>query len=97
MKVVLMPQARADLLEAQDFYRNESAALEPRFLADLQETLALLSSSPDIGRSLGGKSRRLNMSVFPYFLAYSQRQGCLLVAAVLHQSRNPQDLKRRLS
>jgi plasmid stabilization system protein ParE len=56
----------------------------------------LLSRSPDIGRSLGGKSRRLNLSAFPYFLAYSHRRGCLVVTAVLHQARDPQDVKRRL-
>ncbi|MEN9358633.1 MAG: hypothetical protein RL095_168 [Verrucomicrobiota bacterium] len=96
MKVVLLPQARVDMLQAQDFYREKLPGLENRFLADLQESLTLLSRSPDIGRSLGGKSRRLNLSAFPYFLAYSHRRGCLVVTAVLHQARDPQDVKRRL-
>jgi toxin ParE1/3/4 len=83
------PEARAELLEAVQYYESESLGLGAAFLSSVDEGIEYLLAFPESAPVLYGKVRRKTISRFPYNLLYSLRPGEIRILAVMHQRRRP--------
>jgi len=90
MKVSLHPGARKDVEDAAAFYEREgSAALAARFVASLEQLIALLIRHPSIGSPQPGNRRSFSMSTFPYTVVYRLHPEEIEVLVVKHDRKHP--------
>jgi plasmid stabilization system protein ParE len=86
----LHPEARKDLREAADFYREHAdVALSQALLAEFERCVTLLLRHPDFGSKWRYGKRRLLMRRFPYGVVYDVVGDELRILAVAHHSRRP--------
>jgi len=90
MNYWLHPEAREDLREAANFYRdNAGVALSQALLGEFEHSIGLLLEHPRLGARWRHGKRRYLMRRFPFSIIYSISGDQLLVLAVAHQSRRP--------
>lgn len=96
MKVLLHPEAAAELGEAASFYAEHAhKELGLAFIAEFERSINLLSDSPELGAVWRGAARRLPLRRFPYSVIYRLSEGTIQVVAVAHQRRRPGYWKKR--
>ena len=83
------PEARAELLEAIQYYESESPGLGAAFLVSVNEGIEQLQAFPEAAPVLYGRVRRKTIRRFPYSLLYSVRERDLRILAVMNQKRRP--------
>lgn len=95
MKIVLLPEARAELREATDWYASRSLDVARRFVVDYQRTRALISESPERWAEVEPGVRRVLFGRFPYALLYVVEDQQVVVLVVKHHRRHPDYWKKR--
>jgi len=83
------PEARAELLEAIQYYESKSRGLGAAFLSSVEDGLDQLVSFPESAPILYRKVRRKTLRRFPYNLLYSIRKQEIRVLAVMNQTQRP--------
>jgi toxin ParE1/3/4 len=97
MNYWLHPEAREDLREAAEFYRdNAGAALSQSVLAEFEHSVNLLLEHPGLGSKWRHGKRRLVMRLFPFSVIYTVVDDQLRILAVAHHSRRPGYWRRRI-
>lgn len=90
MKYSLHPEARADLREAAEFYRERGGiSLAQSLFSEFEQAVDLLLQHPKLGAVWRYGKRRYLMRRFPYSLIYLVEREELRILAVAHQSRRP--------
>jgi hypothetical protein len=97
MKVLFLKPAKSDFMSAISFYNEQSEGLGYEFAAEVNRTLERILQYPDAWLQLSKRTRRCRTNRFPYGLIYQIREDAILIVAVMHQSRNPESWKSRLS
>ena len=97
MKVEFLAEARTEFYEAVAHYESEQAGLGLRFSSKVIEASHRIERDPTLQRERPGGYRRLNLQVFPYYLAYFIRNDVVIIAAVAHGHRRPGYWGERLS
>ena len=90
MKVLLVPQAQEEFLAALDYYTTARASLARRFKEETARCIRWIAEHHGHFRLRPGGCRRINLSVFPYYLPFILRGDILWVLAVAHSSREPE-------
>jgi len=86
----LHPEAREDLREAAEFYRdNAGVTLSQSLLAEFEHSVNLLLEHPRLGGKWRYGKRRFVMKHFPFGVIYTVVGDQLRVLAVAHHSRRP--------
>lgn len=94
-RVVFTPAARAELIEAQDWYENE-AHLGRLFRASVEAAVERMSSNPLQFPVIYKNVRRALLRRFPYALMFViEPDEALTVIAYFHGSRDPKHWGRR--
>lgn len=83
------PDARAELLAATRFYRNESVGLGRALAGEVRSALDRISEFPESGSPDREDLRKVFLDRFPFTLVYRMRGGEIEVLAVMHQRRRP--------
>jgi hypothetical protein len=73
MIVQFLPQAKAELMDAVDYYDGELNGLGQRFWDEVDRHIAWIADNPEIPQLRDGGYRRVNLRVFPYYIAYIVR------------------------
>lgn len=95
MRVVLTPQARAEYVEAVDWYANQAPGLEKRIRADFRAVRVRLVENPlQFPPAIGG-TRRAMLRNFPYVVIFRVAGDVVQVIAFFHTSRDPNQWQRR--
>ena len=93
--VIFTPRARAELIDAQDWYENEAPGLGRRFRAAVDAVVQRISAArqfPVIHKNV----RRALLRRFPYALMFViEADETLTVIACFHGSRDPAHWQRR--
>ena len=92
--VVVLDEARAELVEARDFYDREGLGL--LFVEAIEREFELLLEFPRIGKSLILGARRLTLIDWPYSIVYQPILGGIYVIAIAHHKRKPGYWRKRL-
>jgi plasmid stabilization system protein ParE len=96
MKIVFLPPAKDEFLEAITYYNNQSEGLGYEFAAEVKRTLERIVQYPDAWFKLSSRTQRCRTNRFPYGVIYQVREKSLLIVAVMHLSREPKSWKLRL-
>jgi plasmid stabilization system protein ParE len=84
MIVEFLPQAKAELMDAVVYYESELNGLGQRFWDEVDRHIAWIVQNPEVPRLRDGGYRRVNLSVFPYYIAYVVRDPVIWILSVAH-------------
>ncbi len=94
--VIFTPRARAELIDAQDWYENEAPGLGRLFRAAVDALIMRMSAHPRQFPVVYKNIRRALLRRFPYALMFViEADETLTVIACFHGSRDPEHWKRR--
>lgn len=90
MKKVFLQQAIAELNDAVDYYEERQSGLGLRLKDEVDEIIRWILDNHDTPRVREGGYRRVNLKVFPYYVAYIVRNETLWILAIAHSHRKPE-------
>lgn len=90
------PEALEDLRSAYLWYESQRPGLGEDFGLCVEAALAVVRDSPFLGRQLRENARRVLVRRFPYAILYEIEDRRIVVFAVFHGHRDPEDWIRRL-
>jgi plasmid stabilization system protein ParE len=88
--------ARAELIDAQDWYEAEAPGLGRRFRAEIDSVVQRMVDNPRQFRIVFKTLRRARAKKFPYALFFLIEPDALLVVACFHSSRDPRHWQKRV-
>jgi plasmid stabilization system protein ParE len=88
-KLVFMPSARLEVIEAQDWYEKEKAGLGAEFRAEIDHQVARILENPLQFPRMLADVHRAKLRRFPYGLFFRLSDEVIYVIACFHSSRNP--------
>ena len=96
-RVIFTTPARAELIDAQDWYENEVPGLGRRFRAVVDAVIERMSANPRQFPVIYKNVRRALLSSFPYALMFVlETDETLTVIACFHGSRDPAHWQKRM-
>lgn len=96
MNVEIIPQAKAEIAEAAEYYRDRRDGLDDEFLAEFDSAVATISSDPLRFEQVRPGIRRCFLERFPYGIYYRMPEvGIVRIIVVRHHSRRPDFGMRR--
>ena len=93
--VIFTPAARAELIDAQDWYEGEATGLGRRFREAIDALAERMSANPRQFPVVFKNVRRALVRRFPYALFFVVEDQTLLVIACFHGSRDPLRWQKR--
>jgi len=93
--VVFTQSARAELIEAQDWYEGEATGLGRRFRQAVDALMERISDNPRQFPIVFKNVRRALLRSFPYSLFFVVEGDDLTVIACFHASRDPSHWQKR--
>lgn len=97
MNVEFLAEARTEFYEAVAHYEAEQAELGLRFATKVIKASRTISDAPTLHRKHPGGYRRVNLEIFPYYLAYFIRRDTVIIAAIAHGHREPGYWRKRMT
>lgn len=94
-RIVLRPQARAEVEAAREWYEQQAPGLGSRFVSALDDSLLRLAEQPLAHACVSGDLRRAHLRRFPYAVFFRTRGDEVVVVAVMHGRRHPQRWRSR--
>ena len=95
-KIVLRPEAENDIAAAAQWYEEQRSGLSLEFRSALDQAFSAIESNPALYAPIYRGLRRTLLRRFPYAVFYMERANEIIVAAVLHTSRDPRLWRARL-
>ena len=89
MKIEFLPEAKAELDDAIDYYELQVVGLGDTFKTIAKSTIKRISTFPTAWTKIRPDVRRCIMHKFPYNVLYSIEEECILIIAIAHHHRNP--------
>ena len=89
MKVRLHPQARAELVEARNWYYERSPLSSVAFAHAVDRAVSRIRTAPNTYPSADHGTRKLVLQRFPFNIFYRVGESEILIVAVAHQKRRP--------
>lgn len=97
MRVILHPEAEAEILRAQRYYSEVRPALGRRFYDELSGLLLRVGERPLAFKQFAPPAHRALARHFPYAVVYVPRADVVWIIAVMHVRRKPGYWKTRIS
>ena len=95
MRVELHPKADEEFAAQVEYYDRKQAGLGDRFYDEVMASLDWITENPELPR-LRKNYRRLNLKVFPFYIAYVVEGDSIWVLAVAHGKRKPGYWRKRM-
>jgi len=70
LRVVLRPEAQADLFETRDWYERQQVGLGKAFSESVEEALTRIEAMPQMYATVFHEVRRGKLRRFPYLVCY---------------------------
>jgi len=87
---ILLPEAANEFQDATSYYEKEEPGLGRRFRDEVDEHIKWIVKNWKVPRLRPGRYRRVNLKIFPFYLAYIHYEGALWVLAIAHSRREPE-------
>ena len=94
-RLVAEPEVDFDVEAAFDWYQGEQAGLGLKFLDQLRATYERIVRRPLQYQDLRSGVRRALVRRFPYAVYFAVEGDVIVVLAVLHASRDPEEWQKR--
>lgn len=88
MRVELHPEADAEFAAQVECYDDRQPGLGERFYREVIRTLEWIEGNPTLAR-MRRNYRRVNLKIFPCYVAYVTQNDLVWVLAVAHSHRKP--------
>lgn len=95
MSIRFLSVAEQEFAETVDYYNEQRSGLGYEFAAEVKTTLGRIISFPNAWPSFSPRTRRCLTNRFPYAVLYQQREGHILVIAIMHLKRDPKKWRER--
>jgi hypothetical protein len=95
VRVELHPKADEEFAAQVQYYDEQQSGLGRRFYREVIANLEWISENPELPR-LRKSYRRVNLKLFPFYIAYVVERDLVWVAAIAHGKRKPNYWIRRL-
>lgn len=95
-KVEFHDEANLELGAAFDWYLERSEPAAARFIAEMDEAIAIISQAPKRSPESGFGTRKFLLQRFPFAVFYRELPLSVQVVAVAHGHRRPGYWKNRL-
>lgn len=96
LRVRIRPEAQREIVSSARWYESREPELGVEFWDSLDRVVEAIREDPERFPTVYKEFRRALLRRFPYSVFFRTRQGEIVVAAVLHQKRNPAAVRRRL-
>ena len=96
-RVIIRRGAASDIRDAHNWYEQQQPGLGRDFLDAVEACIARIADGPQQYTVVLADVRRALLQRFPYSVNYRVSGQDVRIIAVLHQSRDPRELRRRLS
>ena len=90
MKRIILQQAFDELTDAVEHYEEEQPGLGLRLKDEIDKHVSWIMDNPIVPSIRKGDYRRVNLKVFPYYIAYIIREDKLWILAIAHSHRKPE-------
>lgn len=100
MNIVVVPQAADEFEDAAAHYEDKQPGLGQRFRDEVDRHIRWVALHAETPRLRPGGYRRVNLKIFPHYVAYVQIGETIWVLAIAHGHREPEywiDRKREIS
>ena len=96
MRTEILQEAEDELNESIAHYEDVEAGLDQRLKEEARAAILWIKNNPDLPRVRPRGYRRVNLKIFPYYVAYFFWGDAIWVLAVAHGRRRPEYwLKRK--
>jgi toxin ParE1/3/4 len=95
VRVGFHAEADDEFLAQVEFYERRERGLGERFYRHVMDCLEWIQQNPSLPRDRNGV-RRVNLTAFPFYIAYRVEGDLIWVVAVARGSRRPGYWKNRL-
>jgi toxin ParE1/3/4 len=89
LPIRLLPEAKAELDEAVDWYERRRVGLGAKFFARVQPVFNRIATNPQLYAAVYGPVRKAVVRGFPYVVVYREEPGEVIVISVFHTSLDP--------
>jgi hypothetical protein len=90
MIIEFLPEARSELLQAIEYYEGQLAGLGQRFWIEVDQHIDWIAENPQVPQLRAGGYRRINLRIFPYYVAYIVRDPIIWILAIAHSHSLPE-------
>jgi mRNA-degrading endonuclease RelE of RelBE toxin-antitoxin system len=94
-KIILLEEARIEIVEAALFYKRFSRELSDDLLSKFYDALGRISENPELFQVIRKGHRKANLERFPYKVIFRIENNTIAVVAFAHHKRNPGYWKNR--
>ncbi len=88
-KIVIHSEAKRELEEARDYYKEIEYDLALLFLENIDAQLKIIKENPFLFQIKYKNYREVPLKNFPFIIIYEIEQGIIYVDSVFHTSKNP--------
>jgi len=96
VRLIVRPEAEADLLQAFSWYEDQQPGLGRAFMEEVSRCLASIEQRLLSFAVVDTPSRRAMTRRFPYALFFVVGEEVISVVAAFHMARNPEALSQRV-
>ncbi|MFA7232279.1 MAG: type II toxin-antitoxin system RelE/ParE family toxin [Victivallaceae bacterium] len=96
MKIIILAVAEQELAEAIAYYNSEYPGLGYELALEAKESLSRINLFPDAWPPFSPNTRRCLINRFPYGILYRKYETEIIVYAIMHLKRNPENWSKRL-
>lgn len=89
MSFFLHPQAQEELEQAIEFYKEQQAGLEKRFVEAVDDAINRVCRNPLLYRKIDENVRKCRLLHFPYAIVFRVMSGQIEIIAVMHLRKEP--------
>jgi plasmid stabilization system protein ParE len=89
MNIIVLPQAADEFEDAVAHYNDKQSGLGQRFREEVDRHIRWIVGHADIPRLRSGGYRRVNLKVFPHYIAYLPIGETIWILAIAHGHREP--------
>jgi len=90
MKIKILQQAFEELEDAVAYYEDQQSDLGLRLKDEVEQHIEWIINNPTVPRLRKGGYRRVNLNIFPYYIAYIIRKEKLWILAIANSHRKPE-------
>ncbi len=90
MNFRILDEAAAEFADAIGRYESIEAGLGVRLKEEVKTVVDWIADQPDLPRVRSKGYRRVNLKVFPYYIAYVIHADVIWVLAITHSARLPE-------
>ncbi len=97
MRLSFHPEAESELMAAVEYYETCRAGLGRDFALEVLAAIQRILDFPNAWPLIAPEARRCLVARFPFGVIYNPADDCVLVLAVMHLHRHPDNWQQRPS